>query len=131
MVRSSSPGRAGRLLATAGITFIAIVGVSGAAQAAGHEPPSGELTGCPDGAVCLYPDDSWNWGSPSHVFYGQGTHRVSYQYDEHRIFNNQDDLGYVELCAGTDGTDCDNLVAPGEYTDVNLTDVESIRLFSY
>ena len=41
------------------------------------------------------------------------------------------DLGYVELCAGTDGTDCDNLIAPGEYTDINLTDVESIRLFSY
>ena len=131
MIRSHSPRRAGCLLATTGITFIAIAGVSGAAQAAGHEPPSGELTGCPAGAVCLYPDDSWNLGSPSRVFYGEGAHRLYYQYDVHRIFNNQEDLGYVELCAGTDGTDCDNLIAPGEYTDINLTDIESIRLFGY
>src|SRR5699024_12244985 len=103
----------------------------GEAQHIVYVSPRGEITCYPDDDVCLNPEDIWNWGSPIHVFYGQGTHRVSYQYDEHRIFNNQDDLGYVELCAGTDGTDCDNLVAPGEYTDVNLTDVESIRLFSY
>ncbi|HLS62891.1 MAG TPA: hypothetical protein VK060_05920 [Ruania sp.] len=120
-----------RLLASAAITITATAGLAGAAQAAGHEPPSGELTGCPDGAVCLYPEDSWNWGNPSHVFFDQGTHRVYYQYDEHRIFNNQDGLGYLELCAGTDGTDCDNLIAPSEYTDINFTDVESIRLFTY
>ena len=131
MIRTSARRHGGRLLASAAITITATAGLAGAAQATGHEPPSGELTGCPDGAVCLYPEDSWNLGSPSHVFYGEGTHRVYYQYDEHRIFNNQDDLGYVELCAGTDGTGCDNLIAPGEYTDINFTDVESIRLFSY
>src|SRR5690625_6173736 len=64
-----------RLLASAAITITATAGLAGAAQAAGHEPPSGELTGCPDGAVCLYPEDSWNWGNPSHVFFDQGTHR--------------------------------------------------------
>lgn len=121
--------RAARLLGTAVVSLAATASIAGAAQA-GTTPPSGELTGCPTGAVCVYPDTDWNWGTPSHVFYGKGTHQVTHEYGEHRVYNNQGDLDYADLCAG-DGEYCDHLIAPGEYTDVNLTGVHSIRLFTY
>lgn len=116
-----------RTIATAVVSLAATAGVAGVAHA-GTTPPSGELTGCPTGAVCVYPDTDWNWGTPSHIFYGTGVHDVRPEFGEHRVYNNQGDLDYADLCA-VEG--CDHLIAPGEYTDVDLTGVDSIRLFTY
>ena len=128
-------------LRTTGARLLGIVAVSlltvGGISAAGHAevtpeqvPAPSDGSGCPLGTVCLYPDASWN-GDPTYVFWGSGVHRISGQYGEHRVFNNQTGLAYVELCTGADGENCDNLIGPGEYTDINLTEVNSINIFTY
>lgn len=123
-----------RLLGTLAVTLLTFGGVSAAAQAQEVQdpvpPPSGS-TGCPVGAVCVYPDDDWNSGDPTYVFWSYDPHRIYDQYGEHRVYNNQTGLAYAELCTGTGGENCDNLIGPGDYTDINLTEVNSINLFTY
>ena len=114
------------VLASAALTATALIGMSGAAQA----DVTSSAHGCPSGAVCIYPDDSWN-GDPTYVFWSYDTHLIYNQYGEHRVFNNQTGLAYAELCTGSDGENCDNLIGPGEHTDINLTEVNSINLFTY
>ena len=123
-----------RLLGTLAVSLVALGGISAAAQADATPdriPAPGGGSGCPLGAVCVYPDDSWNGGDPTYVFWSYGAHRIYDQYGEHRVFNNQTGLAYAELCTGSDGENCDNLIGPGEYTDINLTEVNSINLFTY
>lgn len=123
-----------RLLGTLAVALMTFGGISATAQAQEAQeqiPPPGGGSGCPLGAVCVYPDDDWNGGDPTYVFWFYGAHRIYGQYGEHRVYNNQTGLAYAELCTGSDGQDCDNMIGPGEYTDINLTEVNSINLFTY
>ena len=115
------------LLATVGLTMTAVVAVSGSAQAVPDRPPVD--TGCPYGAVCVYPDDSWANGNPTYVFYSYGTHQIYNQYGEHRVLNNQYGGAYVAPAANSDGTDQGLAIQPGHWSDINLTPVNSFVLF--
>lgn len=121
-----------RLFGAVAASLMTVGGISAAvhADAASEQIPA-PGSGCPPGAVCVYPDDDWNGGDPTYVFWSYGAHRIYDQYGEHRVYNNQTGLAYAELCTGSDGENCDNLIGPGEYTDINLTEVNSINLFTY
>lgn len=115
------------VLASLALSVTAVVGVSGAAQA--QDGPSVQSThGCPSGAVCIYPDDSWNGGQPSHAFYSYGGHNFWNQYGEHRVFNNQHSGAMAQVCWGQGGTSCPTWIVPGFYRDMNLTSFNSVRL---
>ncbi|WP_210418076.1 hypothetical protein [Ruania zhangjianzhongii] len=121
-IRNAATG----LLATVALTMTAFVGLSGAAQAIPATPPAPD-TGCPSGAVCIYPDESWNGGNPSHVFWSYGVHRIYNQYGDHRIFNNQTGGAAIDVCYGSDGTDC-AFISAGFSQVFNLTPINSISL---
>ncbi|WP_147917257.1 hypothetical protein [Ruania zhangjianzhongii] len=113
------------VLASAALTTTALVGVSGAAQA----DVTASMYGCPSGAVCIYPDDDWNGGDPSHVFWSYGDHRIYNQYGEHRIYNNQTGNAWASLSRTSDGDTPINYVAPGSFTDTNLTPINAVSLY--
>lgn len=115
----------------AAMSMGAMATMTGAAQA--DEPGSaqargGEYAGCPYGAVCLYPDDSWNGGNPEHIYWTYGVHKLSDEYGMHRLFNNQSGDATAQACRGADGTDCGGEIPPWEYRDGDLTPGNSIRL---
>ena len=115
-------------VAAAALTMTTLIAVSAPAQAAGHAVPAAVDTGCPRGAVCVYPDASWNGGNPTYVFWSYGTHRIYNQFGFHRVYNNQTGGAGSSLCTGTNGTDCTPLDAD-YFWDTNLTPINSINLF--
>lgn len=115
------------LLATVALTMTAFVGLSGAAQAVPDRPPVD--TGCPSGAVCVYPGTDWNGGNPTYIFYSYGTHQIYNQYGEHRVFNNQYGGAYAAISPNSDGSGTGRSVQPGYSDVINLTTVNSIVLF--
>lgn len=115
------------VLASAALTTTALIGISGAAQAA--PAPAESSHGCPSGAVCIYPDDDWNGGDPAYVFWSYGTHRIYNQYGEHRVYNNQTGNAWASLSRSSNGDAPINYVAPGTYTDANLTPINAVSLF--
>ncbi|HLS62892.1 MAG TPA: hypothetical protein VK060_05925 [Ruania sp.] len=106
----------------------AMLGMSSAAQAVEDAPPI-DNHGCPLGAVCVYPDASWNGGNPTYAFYSYGAHKIYNQYGKHRVFNNQYGEGYAALSPDSDGSSWGRALEPGEVIDVNLTSVNSILLW--
>lgn len=120
--------------ATAALSASAVVAATGTAAAAEPSPVStdrGEYAGCPYGAVCIYPDGSWNDGDPEHVYYEYGGHNLYDEYGEHRVFNNQYGEATVSYCTGWGGTDCgdsDDELPENAAQDLNLTPYNSIRL---
>lgn len=125
------------LLASMALSLIAMTGLSGAAQASEVvvAPPSDVAVdssshGCPTGAVCIYPDASWNGGNPTYVFYSYGVHRIYDQYGHHRVYNNQYGSAYVSLCGGSNGTNCDPGLVPGAYIDEDLDPFNSVELYT-
>lgn len=115
-------------LATMALTMTAFVGLSSAAQAGPDRPPAPDR-GCPYGAVCVYPDDSWNGGNPTYVFYSYGTHQIYNQYGDHRVYNNQYGGAYAAFSNFSDGSRVGRSVQPGEWDTVNLTTINSIVLY--
>ena len=118
-----------RLFAAFALTLTGVAAVSSTAQA-DQTPPPGGGTGCPLGAVCVYPDDDWNGGNPTYVFYSYGAHQIYNQYGDHRVYNNQYDEAFADLCSGSHGNSCDHRLAAGEYIDYNLTPINSIDLWT-
>lgn len=114
-------------LSALALALSALVALSGAAEAS-HPEPGPAPTGCPTGAVCLYPDDSWNHGEPSQILRSYGGHNIDEQYGRHRLFNNQTGGAKAYACPGMNGTTCGSAIKPGEYIDYNLTPVNSIKL---
>ena len=112
------------VLASAALTVTALIGMSGAAQA----DVTSSAHGCPSGAVCIYPDDSWN-GDPTYVFWSYDTHLIYNQYGEHRVFNNQTGNAWASLSRTSDGNTPVSYVAPGSWTDTNLTPINAVSLF--
>ena len=115
------------LLATVALTLTALVGLSGSAEAGPDRPPGDDDSGCPAGAVCIYPGDGWNGGNPSHVFWSYGVHRIYNQFGDHLIYNNQTHGAVVDICYGADGTDCAYIPANYAVT-FNLTPINSVSL---
>ncbi|GAB1689089.1 hypothetical protein [Krasilnikovia sp. M28-CT-15] len=93
-----------------------------AAQAATYQ-------GCPDGYVCLYPENAgWNGGHPSYKWYYYGSYNLSNQYGIHRIYNNQTGGAKAWLCNGWNGTNCPVYQPAGSYSDTNFTPINSVKL---
>jgi len=92
------------LCATFAIALTALMAPSGPAHA--EETEALAATGCPRGAVCIYPGVDYNGGKPSYIFWSYGVHKI---YDEsgwHLVLNNQTDGAKAYLCDGGDGTEC-------------------------
>lgn len=123
-----------RLIGTLAVSLMTLGGLSAAAQADAAQdriPAPAGGTGCPLGSVCIYPGRGWNGGDPTYAFSSYGVHRIYDQYGTHRIYNNQYGPAYADLCGTSDGNNCDLSISPGSYTDINITEVNSIRLWTY
>ncbi|MFE9560447.1 hypothetical protein ACFYM0_05000 [Streptomyces sp. NPDC006487] len=105
----------------------AVVALSGAAGASGAQP-SDTWAGCPDGAVCIYPQNQNPAVSPSHVFYSYGAHNLSNQYGNHWVLNNQYGGATARLCAGSNGVNCGNPIVQGTGVYADLGPINSITL---
>ncbi|MGW1671958.1 hypothetical protein [Streptomyces sp. NPDC002324] len=86
--------------------------------------------GCPDGYVCIYPENAgWNNDVPSHKYYTYGYHNLSNMVGTHRIINNQTGGATMQTCTGYNGTGCEGyLPGGGWWIDKNMTPINSIRL---
>lgn len=116
-----------RVLGVAVFAIVAVVSPrAGPAHAAVTSEPATQ--GCPYGAVCVYPDDSWNGGKPSLIFVTYGVHQLTGQLGYKRFFNNQYDDAHAELCTGGNGTGCRDDQPAGTYYDYNFTPINSILL---
>ncbi|MFC8517638.1 hypothetical protein [Streptomyces sp. NPDC057257] len=107
-------------------TIGGVLGAASTAQAAGQSAQS--YAGCDDGYVCLYVGASWNNNSPEHTYYTYGVHKLYDEYGTHRWFNNQTGSATTRLCVNSDGTNCTSKLLPYNYTDIDLTPYNSIRL---
>ncbi|GHD93010.1 hypothetical protein [Streptomyces naganishii] len=103
----------------------AVVGLSGVADARPADP----WAGCPDGAVCVYPQDQNPAVRPSLVFYSYGPHNLTNQYGRHWVLNNQYGGATAALCTGSGGVGCGSRIAQGTGVYADLTPVNSITLY--
>ncbi|MCC7371422.1 MAG: hypothetical protein IT306_23590 [Chloroflexi bacterium] len=99
-----------------------------AAPEPGDKEGTHERHGCPAGAVCVYPNASWNGDRPSLVFWSYGAHNLSNQIGEKRVFNNQVDGAVARTCTGFDGKGCQGFLHTPRFIDVDLTPINSIVL---
>ena len=118
------------VLAALMLAMTALVGISGPAQAAYPDPPAADKTGCPRGAVCVYPNGSWNGGNPTYVFWSYDAHKIYNQYGIHRVYNNQTDDARAYICENGNGTSCTYYIPAGTYYDYNLSPINSVKLTS-
>lgn len=122
-MRKAIIGLVATVLLTTGLT----VATGTAAQAAG------EYAGCPYGAVCVYPNASWNNNRPSLVFWSYGGHNLSNQFGVKRVFNNQYGGAHAWLCKQYNGANCTPFpkgypIEMYTYVDYDLTPINSILL---
>src|SRR5699024_5752305 len=108
--------------------FTAGAAVTMAGPAHANDAEGETRHGCPEGAVCVYPQDNWNGGQPEHVYHSYGSHPLKDEYGVQRLFNNQHSGATVALCKGADGTNCGTEMNPMTYADVDFTEFNSIRL---
>ena len=116
------------LCAALALAFTTILTATSPVQASDHEPVSTDETGCPVGAVCIYPGLDYNGGNPTYVFWSYGVHRIYNQYGWHLVVNNQSDWADAYLCRGANGTDCSIDVNSPREIQVRLTPVNSVLL---
>jgi hypothetical protein len=112
-------------------TVIAVTG-SSAALMLGTTATAAEAAtvhGCPSGYVCLYPQNAgWNYDRPSHKWYTYGAHKLSYQYGNHNIYNNQTDDALAWFCTNYAGTTCPSYLSAGTWAVANFTPINSVNL---
>ncbi len=113
--------RGAAALATAAAAVLAL---SGTVEA----KPADAWAGCPDGAVCIYPQDQNPAARPTHIFYKYGAHNLSNQQGNHWVLNNQYGGATANLCTGYNGAGCGNPIAAKTGVYANLTPVNSVRL---
>ncbi|MGY6021784.1 hypothetical protein [Streptomyces spinosirectus] len=107
-------------------TAVAAVMAAVPAQARAASP----WAGCPDGAVCLYPEGQNPAKTPSQEFWSYGAHNLSGQYNYHWILNNQYGGAHAKLCTGYNGTGtCYDDMAPQNGWWTNFTPVNSVVLY--
>ncbi|MFE4517095.1 hypothetical protein ACFRMQ_23205 [Kitasatospora sp. NPDC056783] len=87
-----------------------------------------DWAGCPSGAVCVYPQDQDPAVSPSDVYWSYGAHRLSNQYGNHWVLDNQTGGAHARLCRGSGGTDCVYDIAAQRGVYYDLGPVNSITL---
>jgi hypothetical protein len=91
--------------------------------------PAATFQGCPDGYVCVYPQNKgYNGGVPSLRFFTYGPHNLSNQFGTHRVLNNQTGGAIALFCNGFNGVDCPTYLPAGWVVDINLTPINSIDL---
>jgi len=120
----SLPGKVTRAIAAAGATVVLSLTLAVAPAHAGY----GTLNGCPEGYVCLYPHASWNKNHPEMMWYYYGAWNLSNQFGVKRLFNNQTGTAKVYTCLQYNGGDCDNVIVPLLYQDVNFDPINSVLL---
>ncbi|MFF9768481.1 hypothetical protein ACIGXF_13930 [Streptomyces sp. NPDC053086] len=103
----------------------AVTAMSGAAHA---EPAGDPWAGCPDGAVCVYPQNQDPAQSPSLVLYSYGPHNLSNQVGRHWVLNNQYGGATASLCTGYNGVGCGAPIAESRGVYADLTPINSITL---
>ncbi|MEU6757611.1 hypothetical protein [Streptomyces sp. NPDC046685] len=103
---------------------VAVLALSGPATA----QPADAWAGCPDGAVCIYPQNQNPAVKPTHVFYSYGAHNLSNQFGNHWVLNNQYGGATANLCTGFGGAGCGNPIAAKTGVYADLTPINSIRL---
>ena len=133
MITSRVRKAAGYAVAATALSVTGAIAGSGAAQASqpasdGPSAAGQNYAGCPYGAVCIYPDNSWNGGNPEHVYWSYGAHKLYNEYGTHRVFNNQSGKATMRACLNSNGTKCGAKLKPWNAVPVNLTRVNSIRL---
>ncbi|MFD7920016.1 hypothetical protein ACFV3R_12405 [Streptomyces sp. NPDC059740] len=115
-----------RTAAIAAGTAAAAVLTLGTAQAGTTDA----WAGCPDGAVCVYPEGQDPAVTPSLTFWSYGAHNLSGQYGAHWVLNNQYGGAHAKLCSGYNGTGtCHHDMAPQNGWRTDLTPVNSIVLY--
>jgi hypothetical protein len=93
------------------------------------EAQAATIHGCPSGYVCVYPENAgWNGDRPSLKYYTYGAHNLSNQFGYHYVFNNQTDYAISRFCLKYDGRDCGWTLFAGNYTNFDLTPINSIYL---
>lgn len=86
--------------------------------------------GCPDGYVCIYPENAgWNNDKPSHKYYKYGTYNLRGQYGQHWVLNNQTGGAKLRLYTGYAATGGFAVVNPGTGVNYNLSPINSIELY--
>lgn len=100
----------------------AVVAMSGAA----HADP---WANCPDGYVCVYPQNQNPAQSPSLKWEAYGAHNLSNQYGNHWVLNNQTGGATMALCTGYNGSGCGQRIPAGEGVYADLTPINSIVLY--
>ncbi|GAA3119046.1 hypothetical protein GCM10010521_03250 [Streptomyces rameus] len=114
--------RAAAAFATAAAAVTAMSGVAHA------KPAADPWAGCPDGAVCVYPQNQNPAQSPSLVLYSYGPHNLSNQVGRHWVLNNQYGGATASLCTGYNGAGCGAPIAEGTGVYADLTPINSITL---
>ncbi len=88
-----------------------------------------EYQGCPDGWVCLYPQNAgWNGGHPSHKWFRYGSYDLSNQLGIHRFLNNQTGGAKAWTCRNYGGTNCPTYQPAGTWWDYDFTPINSVKL---
>ncbi|GGX62672.1 hypothetical protein GCM10010515_32920 [Streptomyces fructofermentans] len=85
--------------------------------------------GCPDGYVCIYPENAgWNNDTPSHFYFEYGTYNLTDMHGLHRIENNQTGGATMRTCTGYNGTGCEGYLPAQWGITKDLTPINSITL---
>ncbi|MFI5617975.1 hypothetical protein [Streptomyces sp. NPDC051567] len=88
-----------------------------------------DWAGCPDGAVCVYPQNQNPAVKPSLIFRTYGAHNLSNQHGRHWVLNNQTGGATASLCTGTNGRGCGGRIAQDRGVYADLTPINSITLY--
>ncbi|MBT2448890.1 hypothetical protein J7F03_17685 [Streptomyces sp. ISL-43] len=113
--------RGAAAFATATAAVLALSGTAGA-------QPADTWAGCPDGAVCIYPQNQNPAVKPSQIFHSYGAHNLNNQYGNHWVLNNQYGGASASLCTGSNGVNCGNPIAQGRGVYADLGPINSITL---
>ncbi|KOG55072.1 MULTISPECIES: hypothetical protein [Streptomyces] len=105
-------------------SVVAVIALSGTVEA----KPADAWAGCPDGAVCIYPQNQNPAVKPTHIFYAYGAHNLSNQFGNHWVLNNQYGGATANLCRGLGGQDCGGNIAAKTGVYADLTPINSVRL---
>lgn len=99
---------------------------------------AGAYHGCPYGAVCVYPDNSYNGDRPALIFESYGPHNLQNQFGEKRVVNNQYGGATAWFCSGYDGKGSPVLPwlsgtkesgsMTSEFSGINFTPINSVVL---
>lgn len=116
------------LCAALAVAFATMLTATTPVQANDHDATSADETGCPLGAVCVYPSLDYNGGNPTYIFWSYGVHRIYDQYGWHLVVNNQTDWAEAYLCRGANGTNCSIDVNSPREVQAYLTPVNSVLL---